>query len=195
VVYFFVRKNFSLWPLLLIWTVACGLMYVDTSIINGYAYNSVVPCFLPGVMAYVLFAQKKPWLPTWLFPCFLVLLTLTFLHYCSVVVSWPLSLVLGLSLPYFHQVRSAPLVRLFHEVAKYSYGIYLTHYFALGLTFRYLSLHSQGMQIAVTLSATAVFSIVGYHLVEHPLIRLGARLAAYAERTYQQHSPAETLHA
>jgi hypothetical protein len=32
-----------------------------------------------------------------------------------------------------------------------------------------------------------VLTLLGYHLIEHPLIRIGSKLAARAEKGYEQH--------
>jgi peptidoglycan/LPS O-acetylase OafA/YrhL len=182
--FFFVRKNFSLWPLLLFWGMAAALVrpYLE----NGNHFLTVIPCFLPGVMAYVLFRRSRPRLPAWLFPVFLIVLATLFMLRPSVVASWPMCLALGLGIPFFHQLRFAPIARASHEIAKYSYGMYLGHPFAIVLGFYLLAGRPLWMQLSVTLLAIAAISVAAYHLLERPMINLGAKLAAKAEERYEQ---------
>lgn len=184
VLFFFVRKNFSLWPLLVFWGMAVAI--VRPYLKDGNHFLTVIPCFLPGVMAYVLFRRVRPRIPGWLFPAFLLLLTTCFMLHPSVSMSWPLCLVLGLGLPFFQELRFAPMARASHEIAKYSYGMYLSHPFAIVLGFYLLAGHPLWMQLGMTLSAIPVLSVAAYHLVERPMIVFGARVAAQAEKRYEQ---------
>ena len=182
--FFFVRRNFSLWPLLLIWGMMMG--NARSLHINGNCFVTVIPCFLPGVMAYVLYRRTRPRLPAWLFPVFLLALCVGFMQHPSVPASWPMCLALGLALPFFRQIQFAPLIRATHEIAKYSYGVYLSHSFAITLGI-YLLPHANFLiQLAVIFASTAILSIAAYHLVEKPMIDLGARVAARAETGYEQ---------
>lgn len=191
VLFFFVRRNLSLWPLLLLWSLAAALAlpYVD----DGNHFLTVIPCFLPGVMAYVLFRRTRPRLSAGLFPLFLMGLCALFLLRPSVQNSWPLCLALGLGLPFFRQIRSVPIARASHEIAKYSYGMYLGHPFAIVLGFYLLHGHALWLQLGVTLAAIVILSVAAYHLLEKPMINLGARLAATAERRYEQKHLADFL--
>jgi peptidoglycan/LPS O-acetylase OafA/YrhL len=184
VLFFFVRRNFSLWPLLLMWGLAVGS--ARSSLEMGNIFVTCIPCFLPGVMAFVLFRRSRPFVPAWLFPIFLCLLCALFMEHPSVKASWPMCLALGLGLPFFHQIRFAPVARVSHEIAKYSYGIYLGHPFAIVLGFYLLRGHALWMQLGVTIVAIAVLSVAAYHLLEKPMINLGAKLAAKAEKRYEQ---------
>ena len=189
VVFFFIRKNLSLWPLLLFWLVAERMAHVGEGNTNNF--YTVIPCFLPGIMAYILFQRAKHPLPATLFPLFLLLVGGLFMHNPSVSASWPMCLLLGLSLPYFQQISLVPLVRIAHELAKYSYGIYLTHPFGLVIGFYLLKSWPAWFQISTVLLSTGFFSVVAYHAVEKPLIDLGARLAAQLELRYEQKQLAE----
>jgi len=174
--FFYVRRNFVLWPLLVAWALACGLGLHELG--DDHVFATVVPCFLPGVMAYVLYARVQPKLPAWLLPVFVAAVFAGYMRFHIIVAAWPACLVMGLGLPYFRQLSFAPLLRLTHELAKYSYSVYLSHIFALGISFYILHLHPVALQIALGLALTAIFSFAGYHLVEAPMIRLGSRIAA-----------------
>jgi len=191
ILYFFVRKNFHLWPLLLLWGLACAL--ARSSLASGNTFATVIPCFLPGVMAYVLFRNRTPRLTAWTFSLFLAALLCFFMHFSKVAASWPTCLALGLGLPFFRQIRQEHLKRVVHQIATYSYGMYLGHPFALGIAFKTLEGHSPWLQVPLALCLIAIFAVLGYHFVEKPLIRMGAKLAARAEARYEQREMNDTL--
>ena len=181
ILFAFIRRERAVWPLLLLWLLTCMTCRVVFPPIFS-ALPMAIPCFLPGIMAYLLFARVKPRLPAAL------LLPITFALVCLFMINpnsrrgWAFCLVLGLLLPFFRQLQTPWLTRPAHELAKYSFGIYLSHPFALVLGFYLLAGHSLAVQLSVEFLAIAVFSIAGYHLVEHPFIRLGSRLAGRVER-------------
>ncbi len=183
--FFFVRNNFSLWPVLLLWAFLVVFVHQHFSS-SGNDFAVVVPDFLCGVMAYITYRRRTPVLPGWTLPFFVVLLTALYLLKPNTFRSWPFCLALGLGLASFRQIRAPWLVRASHEVAKYSYGIYLFHSFALVLAFYLLPGKPLVLQLAIEFAAIAVFSVTGYHLVEKPMINLGSRLAARAEARYEQ---------
>ncbi len=183
--FFFLQRNLSLWPLLLLWGLDVALC---RPLFRGVAHNFflVVPYFLPGAMAYVGFSRHRARLPAFLFPLLLLALWAVFL----VRPGWRqadwLCLAAGLSLPLFHQIRLAWLKRTSHELAKYSYGLYLAHPFAIVLGVYLLPHQSLAVQLTVTLGSLVVLSVGGYHLLERPMMRLGSRLAQKAELRFEQ---------
>jgi peptidoglycan/LPS O-acetylase OafA/YrhL len=61
VLYFFVRKNFVIWPLLALWGLTVWLTLGVPA--TGHNFGVAIGYFLPGVMAYVGFERWKPRLP------------------------------------------------------------------------------------------------------------------------------------
>jgi len=183
-VFFFVRRNFSLWPLLLVWT----LVFLNTRTLppNGHNFAVSIDYFLPGVMAYVGFGRWKQTLPAWLLPIFLLALWPIFLYHCNFHKGWWFCLIIGLTLPMFRQMKSEILLAPSRQIAKYSYGVYLTHLFAIVIGIHFLRDHSIGLRLLVEAVLLVVFPVLAYHLVEHPMIRVGSRLAAKAEKRYEQ---------
>ena len=86
-------------------------------------------------------------------------------------------LFLGLVIPRFMPLSARWLTSASHCIAKYSYGIYLTHCFAIWLAFERLG----SLPMAVkTLLFTAVgigLPVLFYHGVEEPMILVGKRVA------------------
>jgi peptidoglycan/LPS O-acetylase OafA/YrhL len=91
-----------------------------------------------------------------------------------------------LGLPLFRQMTSAFVLTPSRLIAKYSYGIYLTHSFAIVIGLYLLRGHSLAVRLLVEVVPLFVLPVVAYHLLEHPMIRLGSRLAARAEAKYEQ---------
>jgi peptidoglycan/LPS O-acetylase OafA/YrhL len=135
------------------------------------------PCFLAGVVAWILLSKVRPWVPAWLWLPFL-LAAVTFYtlsgHGLSQKKSSLTCLLLGLAIPLF-RANTGYLVTGAKYIARYSYGIYLAHVPLLWLFYRKLGL--AGWQGSVcTVLTTAVVSVVCYHAIEQPLIRVGTRL-------------------
>jgi peptidoglycan/LPS O-acetylase OafA/YrhL len=186
ILFFYVHRERGLWVLLLLWMLAVAFCKGTFDAAHWQNLADSVPMFLAGIMAYLGFARWKPKLPSWFFPLFLAALLLIFMKKPSLQYGWLTTLALGLLLPLFSQIEARWLTRASHEVAKYSYGIYLGHPFALVLGIYLLRGHSLALQLPVVLLSIAVIAIAGYHWVEKPLINLGSRLAAKAEFTYEQ---------
>ena len=183
--FFFARKNFSIWPLLGFWVF---LMLANRPLFPGVPHNIYlcIPYFLPGIIAYVGFGRHKAFLPAWLFPCFLVGLWAWFMPDPGWRKADFLCLALGLALPLFRQIKARPLISVSHQIAKYSYGAYLSHPFAIALGLLVLRGHPLWLQITVVAASTAAFSVAAYHLLELPMIRWGSRVANWAEQRYEQ---------
>lgn len=179
--FFFIQRNLRMWPLVLFWCLEVALC---RPLFHGAEHNFflVVPYFLPGVMAYVGFTRRRARLPSWLFPLFLLLLWAVFMLHPGWREADVLCLVAGLALPAFHQVRSAWLKQTGHALAKYSYGLYLMHPFAIVLGVYLLPHRSLALQLSVILVSLTILSVGAYHALELPMIRLGSRLAGQAAR-------------
>ncbi|HXB62311.1 MAG TPA: acyltransferase [Acidobacteriaceae bacterium] len=188
--FFFIQRNFSLWPLLVYWVFT---VLVCRSLFPGAGHNFFlcIPYFLPGIMAYVGFGRHKPLLPSWSLPIALLLMWYLFM----IKPSWRhadlLCLAVGLGLPFFHQISARWLIRCSHQVAKYSYGIYLAHPFALVLGLYLLPHKPLALQLTVFFASLIIISVSTYHLLEKPMIDLGSRIAGRAEKRYEQHQLAD----
>lgn len=183
-VFFYVRKNFSLWPLLVLW----GLAVASSRKVDAETTNFAVTIgfFLPGVMAYVGFNRWKPKLPAWMLPAFLLATWISFWYHANFHRGWIFCLVVGLGLPLFRQIRSEVVLAPSRVIARYSYGVYLTHPFAIVIGFYLLRGRPLWMELLAVAVPLAVLPVLAYHLIEHPMIRAGSRLAARAEKRYEQ---------
>jgi peptidoglycan/LPS O-acetylase OafA/YrhL len=181
--FFFVRSTRALWVLLVLDALVITSVW-SSGIHNPLITTSLATCipyFLPGVMAYVLIKKTRPKFPAWIFPLVLISLTLLETYFGSVFWSSFFCLVIGLSLPFFHQVTWSPITKSCHLIARYSYGIYLTHIPAICVGMHFLQGHSLPLRLSTVLVTIVVASVALYHGVEAPMIRLGGKLAKKIE--------------
>jgi peptidoglycan/LPS O-acetylase OafA/YrhL len=142
-----------------------------------------VPCFLPGVLAFALSRQwqecRSP------VPLFGLIVIGGVVGVPAAVAAgvpempllWVLCLAIGLAIPGRRQLDNALAVRGSHLVAKYSYGIYITHVLALG-AIDGLVPGPAVVQWAAMLVLLPGLAYTCYHGIEKHGIALGARLAA-----------------
>jgi peptidoglycan/LPS O-acetylase OafA/YrhL len=182
VLFAFVFRERTRWPLLVLWLFVCRLDVQMGAAAGWDSLPGVVPNFIPGVIAYVGFMKARSRLPAWSFALFLGVLLAWYSHVPSVKRGWIACLALGLALPYFRQLTQRTVAQVSHVVAKYSYSIYLLHSLALMLAFEKLARLPLVAKLGVEFVSLAVLAALGYHLVERPMIEVGARVAAKAER-------------
>jgi peptidoglycan/LPS O-acetylase OafA/YrhL len=141
-----------------------------------------VPCFLGGVLAFSLQRQTKPSWPLWLLalPVFLVasVAWLSVPGHGGILREQSVCVLLGLLLPHFREFSNRPVRRIAGLVAKYSYGIYLTHLPSIWLASSLSA--SRLVKFAVLIVLLVGLPVLLYHLVEAPMIRYGKHLATWA---------------
>jgi len=144
----------------------------------GHGYHlQYLPCFLPGILAYKLSLRQGL---GWAFPGLAVLLFVSltvFMMLGTAQAGWIVCFTLGAAIPQFADMSSRWLGRVSHRIARYSYGIYLTHYFCLWLAFVRLQFLPKAVQGFVFAAAVWLIPVVLYHFLELPLINVGRRLA------------------
>lgn len=175
-VFFFLRKNFSVWPVLALCIGAAAYSRANFPPDNS-SFVVCIPYFLPGVIAYVLFTKASPRIPGLFLPLLIAALLSVFMIHPAWRGGWALTLALGFALPLFRQIRAKWLIRASHSVAKYSYGMYLAHLFCISLGINNLSGHSLLLRLAVVVASLAASVVLVHHLIERPMMNLGARLA------------------
>jgi peptidoglycan/LPS O-acetylase OafA/YrhL len=181
------RRTKRLWPLLVLFAISIPVALWQPGHVDRASVLSYVPDFLPGVIAYWLFRQPMRRLPSWGVPILIGLITAGFLlHPGWTFPAWIACLMLGVTIPLFRQISSHAVNRVTFQLAKYSYGIYLSH----SLLLVWMTPTARTLPLYLLLVAAA--SVVSYHAIEYPLIRLGrhfsrdmasAPMAAHAENT------------
>lgn len=142
------------------------------------------PCFMAGVVAYVLSSRVRPWLPSWSWPLAIFAVMGSYFALAGLssavhppVVAWASCLALGILIPQFKEIRQRFVCRSSNLVARYSYGIYLSHVVLMWFVFINLPPLPLAIQIALVLSMLIFVPVLLYHFVEAPCMRVGARLA------------------
>jgi len=150
--------------------------------INVYLVR-YVPCFLPGVLAYVLASRLRPRFgPAALFgfvgfgSAVLAALAL-YAGFGTLHLYWVFSLLIGIIIPLCRDLTWRPLVQLSAVVAKYSYSIYLTHIMAVNSAFIIGAGFPRPLQWVIFAGVLLAWIRVAHYWVEAPGIALGIRLS------------------
>lgn len=144
-----------------------------------------VPYFLPGAIAYLGFRVTAPrYSAAWLG----VLLAASTVVYALApisVVGMLLAFEVGLLMPVFHSVHSPLVVAGARQIARYSYGVYLSHTIVLALVRR--TANPSPYWLPLSLGLITLVSVIAYHAIEVPMIAWGKRL------TSRPAAPSQTL--
>ncbi len=137
-----------------------------------------VPCFLSGIVAYKLTKTWRLRLPAFLWPIALGVLTVFYLDEPTYQRAWYSCLMLGVAIPQFQEMTNRISRKTFQVIARYSYGIYLTHFICIWLAFQAVGSVSGWLRWAILLITVSVLPYLLYHLLEKPMMRIGERVAA-----------------
>jgi peptidoglycan/LPS O-acetylase OafA/YrhL len=183
-VYLIVRKGTRLDIAITLWVVSVGVALVQPLVSNRLNVFQYAPCFIGGIIAFCMAKRHAATFPFWAWVISLAAVLAAFLivtadRHLPVLIpaGWVLGLTIGWIVVSFEETTSPLVRRATAVIAKYSYGIYLTHLIALWIAFVKIGPASLAVRVAVGVGLTAVFSAVAYHAVEAPATRIGARLA------------------
>lgn len=169
-----------------------GFMVVAT--VGGYLLRKLqhghmnlaayVPCFLAGVICYVLRDRIRPRLSGRWWP--LVVVGAVASYCVAHTVSdrliywfgWVYCSAIALAIPLFADSPVRWLNRAAERVATYSYGIYLLHVPALHIVFSLWQPGSLALELVLFVAITVALAVVAYHAIEAPMVRLGRRLTS-----------------
>jgi peptidoglycan/LPS O-acetylase OafA/YrhL len=144
------------------------------------------PLFISGIVAYDLSRalSKRRRLPAWLWPVTLALAIAAWKVFdynpdflAQVHRAWIFALVLGVLVVQFREITTSAVAKAAQLVAKYSYGIYLSHVAVFWFALYRISHLPLALRILVGAAASVLVPVALYHLVEHPCMRLGSRSA------------------
>lgn len=184
------------WAMGALWGAAVAIILGLSRLDWDYQLIKYVPCFIPGVLAYSLRA-RTPRLPAAVLFAFVFVMAIAVPlwvggGYPETPIGWPVCLALGCLIPFVREVQSRRLALLGKTVAKYSYGVYLTHLWAIWFAFD--ALHSQPAAVSWVAFAASLLALswLAYHAIERPMMMLGARLSEryVAQRKYTATSDA-----
>jgi peptidoglycan/LPS O-acetylase OafA/YrhL len=155
------------------------------------------PCFTSGIVAYDLLRSRPTLrrLPAWLWPLAVVLVILLFQphdnlpFYLKIYRAWFVSLLLGVLYACIKELPSGLPQRLFHQIAKYSYGIYLSHTVIFWFAIYYMHAAPLWSQVLVLVTASVAIPVLLYVAVEQPLNLGGHHIARRLLRTRSIDTP------
>jgi peptidoglycan/LPS O-acetylase OafA/YrhL len=94
----------------------------------------------------------------------------------DLVSDWFFCAAVGLAIPMFLEVRSRWLKSISKLIARYSYGIYVSHVPILWFCFTRVHLGSAAVSALLAVLLTTAISVFVYHWIEDPAIQVGKRL-------------------
>jgi len=161
-----------------------ALAFIQPRITERGNVLQFAPCFMGGIVAFCLTKRRAAVWPFWTWSIALSCAVTAYLVVARLwsgtepmFLSWALGLVVGTLAPNVGETKSDAIRHVSALVAKYSYGIYLTHMPALWITFTRVFPSNYGAAILLGLGLTAFFSFSAYHLVESPCIGIGSNFA------------------
>jgi len=161
-------KAMFLWLLAL----AVGIVWMSWRHLQLPMYG---PCFAAGIVAFALWKGHR--VLSWqLWPVALGAVTLCYLLRPSLISSWLCCLVLGLLATMFREMPKGILRRTCQLIARYSYGIYLSHFILIWFAFEQLAHWPIAARVGVFLLTTVSVPVALYHLIESPMISMGSRV-------------------
>ena len=172
------RSKTMLWSLFALWLLSLAGAWTQTHvrILDRAPLLLFVPCFLPGIIAYAL--PHRPRFRSFLWPIFIVALVFAYTVQPGLALGRWLCLALGLAIPFFHEIQTPWLTLISHRIAKYSYGIYLSHQFCIWLALGVLAGYSLWLRTSMLIVSLLLVPVALYHGLEKPMIGLGVRIAA-----------------
>ena len=178
---YLIGKKYRMRGIALLWLGAVVGSYLPPHVSGRFMLAAYAPCFMAGVASYFAgFGSTRSRLPFVGWPLtiaaaagiFFVLRSRT--HFEGY---WIMCLAIGLSAPLFAELEFPPLRKLSAWIARYSYGIYLTHMYALWTGFIVLKDQPVWVRCAVVVGLSVGLPVMFYQVVEAPMIRVGTRLA------------------
>jgi peptidoglycan/LPS O-acetylase OafA/YrhL len=188
---FLLGRARSTGAIMLLWVLSVPLALLQSHTSARLNVLGYAPCFIAGVIAWKLSLWGRRRLSGWLWPFAFVATWPVFFfatHENDMYFRWLFCLSLGLVIPWFEEIQFAPLQVAAQFLAKYSYGIYLSH-IALIMWISGMSV-PLAARVALLAFLAVIVPVAIFHLIEHPMIAVGHRLA---ERLFPQ-QPSEPVH-
>jgi len=162
----------------------CGLGVLIARESGGHLNMAAyIPCFLSGVLCYSLRNRIQAFLPSVLWPPFVLLLISS---YCLANLhgnpkfwaGWIFCLLLGVAINAFHDSSNRAINVTSEKIALYSYGVYLIHVPVLFLVFMVWGIQNLYLGTFLLIALTMIASLFTYHFIESPFIETGRKLSS-----------------
>lgn len=191
--YFICRRVSSVIPLLIMWSVPITLLLCYSGRINAFNnahdfwqfpnWGTYAPCFIAGIVAFFIAYKQpvEPSLPWFALPIAIAALFLPMMATSSFTKFAPAALIIALVIPCCREIKHGWFSETARIIVRYSYGIYLFHMLGIWLGFVRFGDEARPVQWLIFAAVTALVPIALYHLLEHPAIVLGNRIAKRLE--------------
>lgn len=169
-----------------LWAVSVPLAILQNAVSPRLQVLSYAPNFLGGVVAWKLInhgVTKR--FPSWTWPLAIPAVSTIWMisdRQHNMWYRWLFGLALGLVIPLFADITWKWLTRVSQSIAKYSYGIYLTHTTVIWFAFTYLAGYNGIVRWTTLAVLSAAVPIALYHLIEAPMIKLSKR--CFSDRAF-----------
>jgi peptidoglycan/LPS O-acetylase OafA/YrhL len=146
------------------------------------------PCFMAGVLAYFAgYGSRSGPLPSWIWPISIITGSAVFFladaSGYGQFGGWGTCFIVAIASLCCRQLNLSVINRICSLVAKYSYGIYLTHLHAMWIAFVVLANAPLIAQWASLIALSIGLPFALYHFLEAPFVRLGAFCAHRLSRS------------
>jgi len=183
---FIVLRNRPMWWVFGVWVLSVFVALAQPWLGDRFLGFLYAPCFLGGVIAW-RFAKTYhgPRLPGWLWPPALLAVSMIWMAATPRYVDCcrnAFGLFLGFSIPLFGEIPWNFVKTTSRLVAKYSYGIYLSHFPILMIVLLRLPHHGRLTRCSTLILLFLAIPLLLYHGVEAPGIHYGKRLADWITR-------------
>lgn len=185
---FITARARSFWFVLVLWLAAVVAGISEPYFTDRLGVLEFAPCFVSGIIAWRLSRSATRLLPGWLWPvAFLSIWPIFFgvsRQYPGEHLFWSrwvFCLALGLVIPWFREMRLGWLNRAAEILAKYSYGIYLSHVALLGIAFS--APVAMPIQLLILAIGMILVPVALFHFIEQPLIEVGRKIIARQNTT------------
>ncbi len=175
-------KVYGLRGVLTIWCLAVVVGIIQPHVSGRLDIAQYGPCFIAGVASYFLGCSVKQrqllfigW-PMVIIVAGGILMLGNYAGYDRAA-QWIMCLLVGMTAPFFTELEMPYLRKVVAVVAQYSYGVYLTHLHAQWIAFVVLKEYAIGVQYLALIILSVGLPIALYHLVESPMVTVGARLS------------------
>jgi peptidoglycan/LPS O-acetylase OafA/YrhL len=147
-----------------------------------------VPCFISGVLGYQLWDSTRRW-AAFGWPIVLAIATAAYLVHPGPSVGWVCCLFVGWGTAQFAEIKTVLLRKPCALIARYSYGVYLTHGICIWFALDLLGASPAGVRWGIFLATTILAPVALYHAIEAPMIALGSQLVLRFARRYPATPP------
>lgn len=183
-----VRRARAMWQLVALaaLSIATAVVYLRlmplVPVLWRLSLISFLPCFAAGIVAYRACQLTRPRLTAAAWP--VIVLSIVFGNpfvgpdvMTGSTRIWFVAFGIAAFIPLVRELPRSAFTRSAHFVAKYSYGIYLTHIPVLDIVVGSMHREPRLLRLVVGMEGLVVLPLLLYHLVEEPMIRFGSRLA------------------